>query len=67
MNNLNWVRKSALAMILTVTSICIVGYFIDPELVGYAEEDPDILSKQKTFALFTVALGFFVGSLFYKK
>jgi hypothetical protein len=67
MNNLNWVRKSVLAMILTVTAICIVGYFIDPELVGYTEEDVNILSKQKTFALFTLALGFFVGSLFYRK
>jgi hypothetical protein len=67
MNNLNWVRKSALAMILTVTAICIVGYLVDPELVGYAAEDPGALSKQKTFALFTAVIGFSVGALFYKK
>ena len=67
MKNFNWVRKSALAMICAVTALTIIGYFIDPELVTYVSEDPDLYNKQRSFAMLTAGVGMFVGALFDKK
>ncbi len=66
MKNLNWVRHAALAMICTVTGLTVIGYLIDPELVSYVSESPELLSKQRTFAALTAILGLIVASLFYR-
>jgi hypothetical protein len=66
MKNLNWVRRSVLAMICTVTVLTVIGYLIDPDLVSYASENPQLLSKQRNFAALTAILGLIVASLFYR-
>jgi hypothetical protein len=65
--NTNSIRNAAIGAIITVTTVSVLGYLVDPELVSYTPEDPAIFSKQKAFALLSAVFGMIVGAYYYKK
>lgn len=64
---LNGLRYSALACMISVIIVLLIGAIIDPSLVSYTPEDPNMFKQQKNFAAMVSVIGIISGILFYKK
>jgi hypothetical protein len=63
--NLFALGRAARAVILCVVVFSLVGLVLCPELVQYTPEDPDLLAHQRSFALASLFISIFAGTLVY--
>jgi hypothetical protein len=63
--NLFALGRAARALIITSVIFCVIGWILCPERMGYTPEDPAMLANQQNFALATLLVGIFAGSLIY--